>query len=258
MSLETYLHLTSHSHMFKHLKRRKGQIPGPADFVCNRGAVAYIKHVIEYNVVANCNYHHSKRDDRNLAIISQKKIRLFKNTTDIEDIPRYNPDRLLSISEDSTNTELLSMQDKVTFIALELYLSGGFSQNGDGCNASDMRCLVYDYLGDLRDHDILFDDLLTSSNIEISNSYGLKKNDGGYSDIHGTSVKKTKILAIPFLTGLVKELCGLCDDQSSRPGDMNLTINAPDEQAGVKVSLLLLVYATQYFIVSNTIISHLI
>lgn len=194
--------------------------------------------MIECNVVANCCYHHSKRDHREQAIIDQKKIRLFKNNASIEDISRYNPTQLLSMSEDSAVPELVRMQDKVTFSALELYLSGGFSQSEDGCNASDVRCLVYNYFGDLRDHDILSDDMLTSSNIEISNSYGMQKN-GQYYDIHGTQVQKYLKLSIPLLTGITKELCGLCDDRSSRPEDMNLTINAPDEQAGVKVSLLL-------------------
>lgn len=219
------------------------------------GAVAYIKHVIEFKVVANCNYHHSKRENRDQAIIPQKKIRLFKNDASIEDICRYTPEQLLSISEDSTDTKLIRVQDKVTFVALEVELRGGFSQSGDGCNASDMRCLTDDYFEDSRHHDILFDDMLTSSNIESNNSFGMKPENQDYYDIHGTQVRKKWKLTIPFLTGIAKELCGLCDDRSSRPEDMNLTINAPDEQAGVKVSLLLLVYATQYFIVSNTIIS---
>jgi len=151
------------------------------------------------------------------------------------------------MSEDSADTELVRMQDKVTFSFLEFELRGGLSQSGDGCNASDVRCLTNDYFEDLPDHD----------NVEINNSFGMKDISGQYYDIHGTGVRKYLKLSIPFLTGMTKELCGLCDDQSSRPGDKNLTINAPDEQAGVKVSLLLLVYATQYFIVSNTNISHL-
>jgi len=195
--------------------------------------------VIEYKVVANCNYHHSRREHREQAIIDQKKIRLFKNTTDIKDIRRYNPTQLLSISEDSAVPELVRVQDKVTFSFLEFELRGGFSQNGDGCNASDMRCLVYDYLGDLPDHDILSDDMLAVSNVEMNNSYGMKDNSGKYEDINGTQVSKREKVAIPLLTGMTKELCGLCDDQSSRPEDMNLTITSPDEQAGIKVSFLL-------------------
>ena len=215
------------------------------------GAVKYIEHVIEYKVVANCNYHHSRREHREQAIIDQKKIRLFKNDAGIEDIRRYNPTQLLSMSEDSAVPELVRMQDKVTFSFLEVELRGGFSQSATGCNVSDMRCLVSDYFEDLRYHDILFDDMLTSSNIEISNSYGMQKNDE-YYDIHGTQVRKISKLAIPFLTGLVKELCGLCDDRSSRPDDMNLTIAAPDEQAGVKASLLLIAITNSILIITNS------
>lgn len=195
--------------------------------------------MIEYNVVANCCYHHSRRDDRNLAIIPQKRIRLFKNDAGIEDIRRYNPTQLLSMSEDLAVPELVRMQDKVTFSFLEFELRGGFSQSATGLNASDMRCLVYDYFEDLRYHDILFDDLLVTSNVETNNSYGMKDISHHYYDIHGTKVSKGAKVAIPLLTGLTKDLCGLCDDRSSRPEDMNLTITSPDEQAGIKVSLLL-------------------
>ena len=203
------------------------------------GAVKYIEHVIEYNVVANCCYHHSRREHSEQAIIDQKKIRLFKNDAGIEDIRRYNPTQLLSMSEDSADTELVRMQDKVTFSFLEFELRGGFSQSIDGLNASDVRCLTDDYFEDLSDHDILSDDLLATSNDEINNSYGMKPENEQYYDIHGTHVRKYSKLSIPFLTGMTKELCGLCDDRSSRPEDMNLTITSPDEQAGIKVSLLL-------------------
>ena len=208
--------------------------------------------MIEYKVVANCNYHHSRREHREQAIIDQKKIRLFKNDASIEDIRRYNPTQLLSMNEYSAVPELVRMQDKVTFSFLELELRGGFSQSGDGCNASDMRCLTDDYFEDLRHHDILFDDMLTSSNIESNNSFGMKDISGQYYDIHGTQVNKYFKLTIPFLTGIAKELCGLCDDRSSRPEDMNLTIVTPDEQAGVKVSLLLIDITNSILIITNS------
>jgi len=211
--------------------------------------------VIECKVVANCCYHHSKRDHREQAIIPQKKICLFKNTADIEDIPRYTPEQLLSICEYSANEELVRMQDKVTFSFLELELRGGFSQSVHGCNASDMRCLTDDYFEDLPYHNILFDDLLVASNVETNNSYGMKVISRHYHDIHGTQVSKYEKVAIPFLTGLTKELCGLCDDRSSRPEDMNLTITSPDEQAGIKVSLLLIAITNPIPIITN--ISHL-
>ena len=170
-------------------------------------------------------------------MIPQKKIRLFLNEAPTATIRRYNPKELLSLSADTKDKELIRMEDKMTLFVLELYLIGGFSQRGDGCNASDMRCLVDVIFGDVDNHYILLDDLLASSNVEINNSFGMKVSSGKtYRNIHGTNVKKRNKLAIPLMTGLVKDLCGLCDDDSSRPIDKNLTITPPDEQSGIRVS----------------------
>ena len=197
----------------------------------------YIKHVLEKKVVTKCLLHHSRRENKHLDMIPQKKIRLFLNEAPTATIRRYNPKELLSLSADTINKELIRMQDKMTLFVLELYLIGGFSQRGDGCNASDMRCLVDVIFGDVDNHYILLDDLLASSNVEINNSFGMKVSSGKtYRNIHGTNVKKRNKLAIPLMTGLVKDLCGLCDDDSSRPIDKNLTITPPDEQSGIKVS----------------------
>ena len=197
----------------------------------------YIKHVLEKKVVTKCLSHHSRRENKHLDMIPQKKIRLFLNEAPTATIRRYNPKELLSLSADTINKELIRMQDKMTLFVLELYLIGGFSQRGDGCNASDMRCLVDVIFGDLDNHYILFDDLLASSNVEINNSFGMKVSSGKtYRNIHGTNVKKRNKLAIPLMTGLFKDLCGLCDDDSSRPIDKNLTITPPDEQSGIRVS----------------------
>ena len=197
----------------------------------------YIKHVLEKKVVTKCLLHHSRRENKHLDMIPQKKIRLFLNEAPTATIRRYNPKELLSLSADTINKELIRMQDKMTLFVLELYLIGGFSQRGDGCNASDMRCLVDVIFGDMDNHYILLDDLLASSNVEINNSFGMKVSSGKtYRNIHGTNVKKRNKLAIPLMTGLVKDLCGLCDDDSSRPIDKNLTITPPDEQSGIRVS----------------------
>ena len=197
----------------------------------------YIKHVLEKKVVTKCLLHHSRRENKHLDMIPQKKIRLFLNKAPTATIRRYNPKELLSLSADTINKELIRMQDKMTLFVLELYLIGGFSQRGDGCNASDMRCLVDVIFGDVDNHYILLDDLLASSNVEINNSFGMKVSSRKtYRNIHGTNVKKRNKLAIPLMTGLVKDLCGLCDDDSSRPIDKNLTITPPDEQSGIRVS----------------------
>ena len=188
-------------------------------------------------------------------MIPQKKIRLFLNEAPTATIRRYNPKELLSLSADTKDKELIRMEDKMTLFVLELYLIGGFSQRGDGCNASDMRCLVDVIFGDLDNHYILFDDLLASSNVEINNSFGMKVPSAKtYRNIHGTIVKKRNKLAIPLMTGLVKDLCGLCDDDSSRPIDKNLTITPPDEQSGIKVSsncFCVLFYSSTYFLLDN-------
>jgi len=199
--------------------------------------VEYIKHVLEKKVVTKCLSHHSRRENKHLDMIPQKKIRLFLNEAPTATIRRYNPKELLSLSADTINKELIRMQDKMTLFVLELFLIGGFSQRGDGCNASDMRCLVDVIFGDMDNHYILLDDLLASSNVEINNSFGMKVTSRKtYLNIHGTAVTKKQKLAIPLMTGLVKDLCGLCDDDSSRPIDKNLTITPPDEQSGIRVS----------------------
>ena len=203
------------------------------------GAVQYIRHALEGEVVPACKYHHPKGDEKaahEKAI--EKQIRAVTNRMSVDNIPKYSPLSLLSLSATTTDKELIRMQDKMVMFITELYLRGGFSQLVDGCDTNDLRVLIDAYFGEVLSQSIIFDDLTTSHNSVVNASMGSCGNIGTFVDIFGTSTLKNGH-TIKILTGLLKNLSGQSANNESRQIDKNSTNISPIEQAGLIVSYIL-------------------
>ena len=147
----------------------------------------------------------------------------------VENIPKYSPLSLLSLSATTTDKELIRMQDKMVVFITELYLRGGFSQLVDGCDTNDLRVLIDAYFGEVLSQSIIFDDLTTSHNSVVNASMGL------LVDIWETSTLKSS-QTLKILRGLLKNLSGQSANNESRQIDKNSTNISPIEQAGLIVS----------------------
>ena len=159
----------------------------------------------------------------------EKQIRAVTNRMSVDNIPKYSPLNLLSLSATTTDKELIRMQDKMVMFITELYLRGGYSQLVDGCDTNDLRVLIDAYFGEVLSQSIIFDDLTTSHNSVVNASMGL------LVDIWKTSTLKNGH-TIKILTGLLKNLSGQSANNESRQIDKNSTNISPIEQAGLIVS----------------------
>ena len=159
----------------------------------------------------------------------EKQIRAVTNVMSVDNIPKYSPLNLLSLSATTTDEELIRMQDKMVMFITELYLRGGFSQSVDGCDTNDLRVLIDAYFGELLSQSIIFDDLTTSHNSVVNASMGL------LVDIWETSTLKSS-QTLKILRGLLKNLSGQSANNESRQIDKNSTNISPIEQAGLIVS----------------------